>query len=202
MSNPSLLVSSKKDFESVTFKQEQKPEDDFHGLTFSDCSFEHCDFSNSIFSACTFDECHFKDCNLSLVQFNQCRFRDTAFETCKMIGIDWNKIQWPNILVQSPIKFFHCILNDSSFFSLYLPELVMQHCKAHDVDFREGDFHEGDFSYTDFTGSLFGKTILRSTDFREAINYGIDVFENEVKHAKFSRDEALNLLQALEIELD
>jgi uncharacterized protein YjbI with pentapeptide repeats len=69
------------------------------------------------------------------------------------------------------------------------------------VNFREGDFSDGDFSYTDFSYSVFGKTTLKGVNFTEASHYAIDVFRNNIKHATFSRFEALNLLDSLEIEL-
>ena len=79
---------------------------------------------------------------------NDCRFSDVVFEECKLIGIDWTKARWPNISLCSPIKFFKCILNDSIFMGLTLDEIVIEACKAHEVDFREGSFCDADFSFT------------------------------------------------------
>jgi uncharacterized protein YjbI with pentapeptide repeats len=56
-------------------------------------------------------------------------------------------------------------------------------------------------SYTDFANALFGRTNLSRANFAEAINYDIDVFNNEIKAAKFSRHEAIRLLDSLDIEL-
>lgn len=52
-----------------------------------------------------------------------------------------------------------------------------------------------------FNGSLFNKTILNRADFTDAVNYQINILQNEVTKAKFSRFEALNLLHSLDIEL-
>jgi len=84
---------------------------------------------------------------------------------------------------------------------LSLSDLVIEECKAHNVDFREGDFSNGNFTYSDLTGSLFSNTKLLKADFTEAVNYDIDIFNNVLKQAKFTRFEAVNLLSALEIEL-
>jgi len=43
--------------------------------------------------------------------------------------------------------------------------------------------------------------ILTGTDFTEATNYNIDIYFNEIKRAKFSRYEAVRLLNSLGIEL-
>lgn len=77
----------------------------------------------------------------------------------------------------------------------------MEGCKVHNVDFRDGDFSEANFTYSDFTGSLFSNTNLSGADFSEATDYDIDVLHNKIKHAKFSRFEAVRLLEGLEIEL-
>jgi uncharacterized protein YjbI with pentapeptide repeats len=110
-------------------------------------------------------------------------------------------VDWPNIATFSPLKFVGCILNSATFFGLNLDEIVIKDCKAHDVDFREGSFCNSDFSFTDFTNSLFSHTNLSGTDFTEAVNYRIDLNFNQIKGAKFSRYEAVSLLEGLEIEL-
>ena len=71
-----------------------------------------------------------------------------------------------------------------------------------DVDFREGCFNKANFSGSDFSYSLFNHTELIEADFRDAANYSIDIYQNSIKHGKFSRDEAFNLLSGLNIELD
>ena len=171
------------------------------GKEFEACTFLECDLSEATLNRCNFIDCHFIKCNLSVVKINYSKFTDVIFDECKVIGIDWSNASWSNFVVNSPLTFNQCILNDSSFFGLSLQELILQECKAHTVDFREGDFSEANFSHTDFTGSLFNKTNLRAADFCEASNYDIDITRNKIKQAKFSRFEAINLLNSLEIEL-
>jgi uncharacterized protein YjbI with pentapeptide repeats len=104
-------------------------------------------------------------------------------------------------MYSSPIKFYKSIVNDSSFYGLSLHDLVLEECKAHNVDFREGDFSHSNFSYTDLSGCFFGNTNLSAADFSEASNYDIDIYRNTITKAKFSRFEAVRLLDSLEIEL-
>lgn len=82
-----------------------------------------------------------------------------------------------------------------------MQDLVMEECKAHNVDFREGDFSNSNFTYTDLSGCFFSNTNLSGADFSEATDYDIDVYQNIIKKAKFSRLEAVRLLSSLEIEL-
>jgi uncharacterized protein YjbI with pentapeptide repeats len=99
------------------------------------------------------------------------------------------------------MKFQRCILNDSSFFGLTLNELNLDEFKLHDADFREGNFDNSSMRYCDFSHSLFMQTSLQHVDFSESVGYAIDVLNNRITGAKFSRFEALNLLDSLGIEL-
>lgn len=170
-------------------------------VEFEDCEFLDCHFSESTFRKCKFIECRFVRCNLSVVKVPQCQFNAVVFEECKLVGIDWTRAAWPRLSFAAPFSFKQCILNDSSFLGLSLDEIVIEECKAHDVDFREGSFNRANFTYTDFSHSLFGRTQLADADFSEATNYDIDIFNNKIKGAKFSCDEAIRLLNCLDIEL-
>ncbi|MFC6634361.1 pentapeptide repeat-containing protein [Microbulbifer taiwanensis] len=185
--------------------------DSFEGLDFScteidskefdNCTFINCDFSEATFKRCNFSDCEFINCNLSLVKIEYSKFSDVSFRESKLIGINWTKVAWPRLVFSAPIKFYKSIVNDCSFYGLSLPEVVLEECKAHNVDFREGDFSNANFTYTDFTGSFFVKTNLSGADFSEATDYDIDIYQNEIKRAKFSRYEAIRLLDSLDVEL-
>ena len=47
----------------------------------------------------------------------------------------------------------------------------------------------------------FKETDLTGADFTGAVNYRIDINHNKIKKAKFSRLEAVSLLESLDIEL-
>jgi len=168
---------------------------------FDNCIFKDCNFSETIFQNCKFYECEFTGCNLSLIKIKACNFFDVVFEDCKLIGINWTEATWPKVKLSSPFKFYKCSLNYASFFGLSMKEMIMTECSAKEVNFREADCTEANFSYTDFSGSLFNHTLLIRADFSEATNYDINVFENEVKKAKFSLPEAIRLLNYLDIEI-
>ncbi|MFC1589386.1 pentapeptide repeat-containing protein [Pseudomonadota bacterium] len=168
---------------------------------FDSCTFKDCDFSEANLNDSKFIDCTFIKCNLSIAKIDNCKFSDVVFEECKLIGIDWISVAWPQIALCSPVKFYKCIINDCIFFGLSLEELVIEQCKAHDVDFREGNFTDSNFTYTDFSNSMFNKTNLTGVNFTEAFNYNIDIHFNEIKRAQFSRHEAIRLLDSLDIEL-
>ena len=171
------------------------------GCEFEDCEFKECDFSEALFKSCKFINCTFKRCNLSLMSIPYSSFYEVDFTECKLVGVDWTKASWPSFNLDSMLKFSQCILNDASFFGLTLNELQLDECKLHEVDFREGDFANATMTYCDFTNSLFVRTNLQNVDFTGSSNFNINVLENRLSNAKFSRYEALSLLDSLGIEL-
>jgi fluoroquinolone resistance protein len=171
------------------------------GTEFEECEFNDCDFSSAAFTRCNFLNCSFNRCNLSLINVLHSRFFEVDFTDCKLVGVDWTVAQWPSFNLCSALKFNRCILNDSSFFGLSLNELKLDECKLHEVDFREGDFSHSIMTYCDFTNSLFMRTNLHHVDFTESNNFAIDIMENRISKAKFSRHEAVYLLNSLDIEL-
>lgn len=183
----------------------------FRGLDFSNqeitnkefevCTFKECNFSEAIFRQCNFVDCEFSQCNLSMVNFAYSRFSDVSFRESKLIGIDWTKVSWPELTFSSPFKFYQSLISDCSFYGLSLQEITLEECKAHNVDFREADFSQANFAYTDLAGSFFNRTNLSGANFLEATNYDIDIYQNQIKNAKFSRHEAVRLLESLDIEL-
>ena len=170
-------------------------------IEFEQCDFSGCDFSATTFSHCKFINCAFNQCNLSLLKINYSQFLEIRFIDCKMIGIDWTQANWPKFTVNPELSFTRCILNDSSFFGLTIHELVLEECKVQEVDFRSGDFFNASMTYSDFHNSLFMRTNLQKVDFTESTNFSINVNENNLTKAKFSRFEALSLLESLGIEL-
>ena len=168
---------------------------------FEDCEFNDCDFSSATFTRCKFLNCSFNRCNLSLIKVPYSHFFEIDFVDCKIVGVDWTRATWPSFNLCSELIFTRCILNDASFFGLSLNELKLEECKLYEVDFREGDFSNSVMTYCDFTNSLFMRTNLKNVDFTESDNFNIDILENTVSRAKFSRFAALALLEELDIEL-
>lgn len=196
-----LNIDEKSEYWSETFDGLDFSCTEIESKEFDGCTFKECNFSEATFTRCNFVDCEFTRCNLSVVQIEYSKFSDVLFNESKLIGINWTKVSWPSLVFSSPIKFYKSIISDCSFYGLTLQDLVLDECKAHNVDFREGDFSNANFTYTDFTGSFFTNTNLSGADFSEATNYDINIYQNEIRRTKFSRFEAVRLLDCLEIEL-
>lgn len=194
-------VENNEEYFEASFDKQRLQSLEISNSEFEECEFNDCDFSLAIFTRCKFLNCSFNRCNLSLIKIPHSRFFEVDFVDCKLVGIDWTTASWPSFNLCSELKFERCILNDSSFFGLSLNELKLEECKLHEVDFREGDFSNSLMTYCDFTNSLFMRTNLQKVDFTESNNFIIDVLENQISKAKFSRYEALSLLDSLGIEL-
>lgn len=171
------------------------------GTEFEECTFVDCNFTSATFERCNFINCSFTRCQLSLISVPYTRFFTVSFIECKLVGVDWTRATWSEFHKDFEISFRQSILNDSSFFGLTLQGLILDECKVQDVDFREGDFSHAVMTYSDFTHSLFMRTNLQSANFAESSQYSINILENQVQGAKFSKHEAVYLLESLGIEL-
>lgn len=174
---------------------------EIEGATFEDCEFNHCNFSSAKILRCRFNNCTFNHCNLAVADVTDSRFYEIYFNECKLSGIDWTRAVWPEFNPDFELHFKKCLLNNASFFSLKLNNLNMEECRLIDADFRESDLSGSVLTGCDFAGSLFNNTILRYVDFTDSWDYNINILNNTVARAKFSRLEALILLESLGIEL-
>ncbi|MDD1794048.1 pentapeptide repeat-containing protein [Enterovibrio sp. ZSDZ42] len=192
---------SHSEYYDQTFDRIDLTGENLESIEFEECEFRDCQFSESKFRQCKFINCTFIRCNLSLMKVPFARFSEVSFIECKLVGIDWSLADWPNYRADADMSFRQCIMNDNSFFGLTLKGLILKECKLHDADFREGDFSDASMTYCDFTHSVFMRTNLQNADFTESTNLFLSVLDNNLTAAKFSRYEALGLLEALGIEL-
>lgn len=188
-------------FYGVTFTDLSMEQDSISRKTFESCVFESCDFTEAFFDGCTFKDCQFRKCKLTAVNVRNSSFSEVQFYESKVLGVDWTKAYWRGLQLGAPLFFEECLLNASSFYGLKLSGIVIEDCRAHDVDFREATISRGRFTGTDLTNSLFVNTNLTGADFNGATNYDIDVKKNTIKNAIFCRYEAVSLLTSLGIKL-
>lgn len=190
------------EFYDLAFKGLNLEKQSLSHKIFENCQFHQGNFKDADLQGCKFVECDFHHCDLSFCQMGHSSFNDVIFNDSKLLGIDWTKVKWPLIKLSSPVKFYRCNISHSNFMSLELAEIIMEECKACDVDFRESDCSKASFMQTDLESSLFTHTNLTEADFTDAFNYAINPLQNTIKKAKFSLPDAINLLQSFEIEIE
>lgn len=198
---PLLKINNNEEYCSEIFSGITEVGKEMNNIEFDDCTFEGCNFSEAIFKKCKFLDCTFTRCNLSVIKVPQSKFTNVVFEDCKVIGVDWTLAFWSSLVFLVSLIFKGCNISDSTFMGLTLDDSLIEDCKAFNVDFRGSSFKKADFSNTDFTNSIFGETNLAGADFTNSINYDIDIFNNIINKAKFSRYEAIRLLYSLDINL-
>lgn len=193
---------TEKEYDDEIFKDSELAGASLTGIRFRDCRFSRCNFSEATLASCRFSDCDFVECNLSLARLTSSGFAAVTFTDCKMVGIDWTRAHWPAVRMAKALAFTRCVLNDSSFFGLDLAELALIECRAVDVDFTDANCRDADFSHTDLKDSVFARTRLAGANLSGAQNYRIDIFNNDIKRARFSLPEAVSLLDSLDIELE
>lgn len=171
-------------------------------IEFQNCQFKQCKFHGVTFSKVVFTECDFESCDLSLSKFPGCKFSEVSFKHSKLVGINWTELYWPLIKLTSPLYFYESNLSHSSFFGLSLADLILEGCKAHDVDFREANLNHASFVGTDLYNSLFTHSNLKHADFTDATNYSIDIQNNTITKAIFSFPDVIALLNHLDIKIN
>lgn len=174
---------------------------DLERAEFEECEFHHCNFTSACLAECRFTHCIFNHCNLSMTALPDTRFYHIGFNECKLVGTDWTKASWPTFDPDPELSFSKSILTNASFFGLKLHGFTAYESKLHDVDFRECDLTHASITSCDLAGTLFHHTLLSAADFSDSWDFNINVLNNRVAHAKFSRLEALALLESLGIEL-
>jgi uncharacterized protein YjbI with pentapeptide repeats len=191
------FIFEKEYYEEHSFEKINAGGNKFTHLEFFNCSFLSCQFANTIFENCVFEKCVFKNCDLSVAKFSGSSFVDIEFEDCKLLGIDWTLAQKP-----SGLNFIKCILNDSTFNKMDLRSSEIKECIAHNTDFENANLSKTICAGTDFLNAKFNDADLSSADFTSAINYSINPNKTKIKKAKFSLPEAVNLLDAWDLEIE
>jgi uncharacterized protein YjbI with pentapeptide repeats len=197
-----LSTSQQKEYSFEEFKKVVMKNDQFNQKEFGSCTFIKCAFNETIFQDCSFHDCVFKGCDLSLVRLKGCSFTNTRFEDSQVIGVNWTETSWATSKVAlTPVDFFGCVINYSTFMGLNLKKAVMSKCTARDVSFEEANLTQANCTFTDFMNSRFMRTNLTGADFTGAKNYEIAASLNTLKKTKFSLPEAMSLLYNLDITL-
>lgn len=156
---------------NITFTELKLDKVELANKVFENCNFVRCSLIEANIIGCKFANCEFKGCNLSAAKLRNCSFLEVVFDESNLAGINWTQVKWPYIALTSPVEFYRSNISHSSFYELQLKELVIEECKAHNVDFRGADLSNGRFVNTDFESSLFMHTKLQASNFTDAMNF-------------------------------
>ncbi|MGE9550208.1 pentapeptide repeat-containing protein [Erwinia amylovora] len=194
-------LASQKEYFDQSFSKLDLSSSELENTSFEECEFDHCNFTSAKLVRCKFINCTFSHCNLSVAAFPGSSLYAVRFIECKISGVDWTRAHWPSFQPDPELSFSKCILTHASFFGLTLQCVKMDECRVNEVDFRESDLASASITGCDLAGSLFSHTNLRNADLIGSWDFTLDVLNNTVTGAKFSRSEAVFLLESLGIKL-
>ncbi len=196
---------AKKEYAGEEFSGLRLEEGGFHGILFEDCLFADCRFQGLSLHACQFTGCHFARCRLGGLQFDNVQAMGNSFEDCAVLGLDWSALLDPRKqdLGFLPFdSFARCTLHHCVFFHLDLRKFSFAGCDLSGSFFEGCKLNGAAFPGCLLRGTAFSHNDLSDADFREASEYGFSIEGNQVKGAKFSMPEAVNLLYGLGLEID
>ncbi|MFZ6022097.1 MAG: pentapeptide repeat-containing protein [Patescibacteria group bacterium] len=169
------------------------------GADFTNCIFNRCTFSQSKLKKNTFESCTFNHCNFNNAQLIDTVIRGATFHTCSFIGVDFSSIPQTLPLL---LSFIDCSLEYAHFSTMRIEKSLFKNCKLTEADFSEALLSESSFEFSELTRTVFHHTNLTKCDFRSAVNYSLDARQNQLKGAKFSEPEVMNLLNSFDIIIE
>jgi uncharacterized protein YjbI with pentapeptide repeats len=99
------------------------------------------------------------------------------------------------------MNFDTCLMNLTSFYKLKIKQKVFENCSLNEADFTEADLTEAEFDNCDLKRAIFDRSILVKTNFRTARNFNIDIENNKIKGAKFSKENLSGLLTKYQLKI-
>jgi fluoroquinolone resistance protein len=171
-------------------------------FTFVECEFHHCDFSELKVINTTFTNCIFSDCTILNMNFTNCSATGNHFFRCVIIGMVWGNLLKTDSIFLPFDKIEKCVFRYHSFYKLDLRKKDFSECDLSGCMFENCNLSDASFVGTNLKETIFDDNNLIGADFRNAKDYLFDVRNNQVKGAKFSMPEAVNLLLTMNIILE
>lgn len=189
-------------YENEIFKERQYEFDTIQDCIFIDCTFEKCIVSDMKFVHCSFKGCHFINCSAMNLEFKYTQAGNNEFENCMLMGINWTELLIDRAIFLPFSVFSDCTLKYNGFYGLNLKQFHFNTNNIIGSFFEECNIEKGQFRYCNLKDTSFSNNNLKGADFRDAKDYVISIETNQIKKAKFSYPEVLNLLKTLDILIE
>ena len=185
------------DIEDEVFAELDLREDVLHDQAFEGCVFEACDLSDASLSDTRFVDCRFVNCNLSNVRLGGTALVGVAFESCKLIGVDFSSV----LRMTFDVSFNDSDLSWCVFADRPWRKAKIRNSRLRECEFEACDLADADLSGSAFPGCRFTRCTLHRADFRFAADYTLDPRDNHVKGARFAMPEVVGLLAGFGINI-
>lgn len=188
--------------ENICFQGEDLKDITVSGTEFTDCIFEYCTIDGAAIINCSFTDCTFIHCHISNLTVKHSSVNNLEFVSCCLSGIRWKEWSLSGSYIR-PIR----KMEDSQ-----LKYNIFEEINFNKFDFSGNAMIASMFAGCQLSGSQFQncqldrteffRCDLKKADFRHATGYAIDLSTNEIKGAKFSFPEVVNLLGSLDIVIE
>lgn len=187
--------------ENKAFEHINMVEDMITDVEFVDCCFESCTFENCSIDGCRFTDCQFVNCRITNVKAEDTTMMECGFIHCSLIGISWSTLFGGGYIM--PInRLEDCQLKYNNFVEMNFAKFDFSNNTMIECMFADCNLSASKFLKCDLSRTEFFKCNLNKADFREAAGYAIDLSTNQLKGARFSFPEVVNLLNGLGIIID
>lgn len=196
----------------VIFMETYHEQEEIQGKTWSGENLEEmewvdCTFSNCLWTACDFYKVRFVDCKFLDCQMDQCSFtasemQHASFSRCTLLGINWEELKPSGRLATPILTMESCQIKYNQFVKMPLDQVKFTESTMVQCMFADCSLKNGSFSGANLRGTEFFQCDLRKCNFQQATAYIIDVMSCQLKDAKFSMPEVLNLLDVFELKID
>lgn len=173
-------------------------------IKLNDYEYEECIFDKVIIKEeeiknCIFSNCQFNNCEISNTNIINSKLTDSVFNKCKLVGVEWSKFVHKFGFSN---KFIECYMPYSVFVEMDLKNCEYKNCNLTESFFEYDICKKVSFSNSDLKNTQFLKCDLSECDFIGSKNYFFDVRDNNVRKAKFSKDDAVYLLEVFGLKLN
>jgi len=189
-------------FEEQEIKDRQFEDESFEDIEFVECNFTGCQFLNVKLKNCKFKNCRFNNCVIGNIGLLYCEATNLEFVNSVLIGIIWNDLKNKRIETTIFRSMKACTIKYNYFTNLKLIKYDFSGSQFDESYFEECKLTQAKFNSVNLHGTKFIKCDLSGADFRDALEYVIDITDNKMKKAKFSFPEVINLLSSLDIIID
>ena len=186
---------TEEDFTNKEFSENPKNKIYLDFVLFDSCRFVNIDFSllhieKLSFINCEFKSCVFKNGTTSKASFYTCDFLDSKIENLILSSCQMEKIRFIN-LSSKYFSLTSCYLKDIVFIDSLLKEVSFQDNKSENISFSSCQLYENEFFHTSFLG----------TDFSSSLIEGIRIDLDSIRGATFSREQGLELVKMLGVNI-
>jgi len=189
-------------YEEQEIKDQQYEDQSFENFEFVECNFTKCQFLNIKLTNCKFKNCKFNNCVIGNVKFLYSEAKNLEFVNSVLIGIIWNDLKNKGIETAIFRSMKSCTIKYNYFTNLKLVKYDFSGSQFDESYFEECKLTDAKFNGVNLHGTKFIKCDLSGADFRDALEYEIDIADNKLKKAKFSFPEVVSLLSSLNIIID